>query len=280
MVDKSRRPILNEICGYDYGIALQLSSMHDDNVSVEVLAARSCGVEPELFGLIPFSTEIIGEDRFKNYKCVDIWGSTKMLRMLKEGMFPENVRYFYDEQGFDQSFYSTYLREFLLNGEAETALLIDVMEKTFSVPKFIKPCNDLKTFPGMIVEAGVSLYDALANTQVDHSLDMADSVLISDVVDGIEIEFRLFIIRGRIVAHSVYREKGRLVSRKLTSDELNECMEFFELVYSLYRPGVDAYVVDFARVDGALKVVEYNCINCSGRYAADSSKIWYELSQI
>lgn len=47
----------------------------------------------------------------------------------------------------------------------------------------------------------------------------------------------------------------------------------------LYQPG-RAFVIDVALTDDGLKIVELNCINCSGFYEADIQKIIMSLNNI
>ena len=56
-------------------------------------------------------------------------------------------------------------------------------------------------------------------------------------------------------------------------------IDFVNNMISLYQP-TKAFVMDIAYTDEGLKIVELNCINCSGFYEANIQKIIMELNYI
>lgn len=81
----------------------------------------------------------------------------------------------------------------------------------------------------------------------------------------IEDEWRLFVVDGRVVTGSHYRRGDTLDVR---ADVPVEVVSFGETIAARYAPS-PAFVLDVAHSDGALRVVEYNCLHGAGFYASD-----------
>ena len=81
----------------------------------------------------------------------------------------------------------------------------------------------------------------------------------------IEQEWRWFIVDGKIVDGSTYRLNGQLVKKHEDNPLVIKSAQQLALSW---LPD-DCCVMDVARVDGQLKVVEFNCINASGFYDHD-----------
>lgn len=135
---------------------------------------------------------------------------------------------------------------------------------------FVKPTNDLKAFAGMVIEAGETIAERLAQATQDSSLSDEQPVLWAPRQD-IECEFRCYMHKTDLIASCRYRT-GLKADHKLTTPEEHERLrDFVSWVYAPAR----FYAVDVAMMpDGTLRVVEYNCINCSGRYEIDRGKLF------
>lgn len=90
----------------------------------------------------------------------------------------------------------------------------------------------------------------------------------------IEEEWRCWMVDGELVAASLYKRKGRRAVEAVSSAELGDLRSFVERRDRQFRPH-PCYVVDVCSTPaGEMRVVEYNCYNCSGRYAGDRAAIF------
>ncbi|GAA1395600.1 ATP-grasp domain-containing protein [Catellatospora coxensis] len=135
-------------------------------------------------------------------------------------------------------------------------------------PAFVKPPDD-KSFPARVYPSGADL----PGTDV---LEDGTAVLISDVV-AFEVEFRLFVAAGRVLAASRYAVGGEL--DLATSAEDARCAEASAFAAGLFAAGMpelpSAVVIDVGLLaDPATgrpewAVIEANAAWASGHYAAD-----------
>ena len=83
-------------------------------------------------------------------------------------------------------------------------------------------------------------------------------------------EWRLWVVNGQIVTWSLYKEGSRVVYRNEVDDD---ALAFAQRMVDI-NPGYSpAYVIDVCRTEDGLKLLETNCINAAGFYAADLVKL-------
>ena len=92
--------------------------------------------------------------------------------------------------------------------------------------------------------------------------------MISDV-KTIYKEFRFFVIDSKLVAGSLYKLENRHCLDKNIEPDAHR---FASKMIELWQPA-RAFVIDIALTEDGYKIVEVNCINSAGFYAADVSKI-------
>lgn len=79
-------------------------------------------------------------------------------------------------------------------------------------------------------------------------------------------EWRFWIVNGVVVTFSLYKEGTRVTYRhEIDTDAL----EFAQALAGLNKGYSPAYVMDICRTEEGLRLVETNCINAAGFYAAD-----------
>lgn len=246
------------------------------------------------FGIIPFTPEITNWQNFPKADSYFVYTSTKGLRVLTEDKFKATEIFkgadeetangllaacrrgiFYNEDRFDMSQYLPHLRRHLLNGHGEVMKLRDLMTMSFKTDKFIKPGRDLKIFTGAVVDAGTSFEEYLETIQYDqhfqHSMD--ENVIVADPVE-ILAEWRFFVVKTSVVAASQYRKFGKM---HWSSDVPGYVMDAAKKMAGVYRPA-RCFTMDLAMTKNLdIKIVEYNCINCSGLYNARVGDLAFEL---
>lgn len=134
---------------------------------------------------------------------------------------------------------------------------------------FVRPDNDLKEF------AGARMFTCEFNEWMDNMsgangnlLHEKTSIVVAPV-KKISAEWRWFIVNGKIIDGSIYRLRG--VLHKQHEDDPDVYAEVQELV-DIWLPH-ETCVMDTALVEDQLKVIEFNCLNCSGFYDHDIEKI-------
>jgi len=256
-------------------VAIQDVLVPHAEVLKDLSACKDAGISPICFGLIPFTNDVSVADEADLAREAVPFGSTKLIRMHLEGKLPKGWKVFYDEHAFDQRHWGTLLGSLALNGDATHHLYGNIKDWRCGGRTFIKPANDLKAFAGLIVEEGETLAERIAQQTTDMHLTGETPVILAEIQE-INSEFRCFVNGddhwSTILGMSCYREDGKPNARTPTDSERIRLMD--AIVDTKYAPA-PYYVVDFAfMADGSTKVVEYNCINCSGRYAIDRGKLF------
>lgn len=263
-----------------------------------ISALYECGISMHNFGCIPFTNEITGWQDLPDEEMF-VHCSTKVLRILNDFEIPSEEIFvgateaeaaklrrnltaglFYDRAKFDletQLMYAS-VRELMLNGDGEILKLRDANDRSFPVPMFVKPTEDLKLFQGTVLEPGETLLQWADTNTVDQRFytELSSSVVVAPP-KNILAEWRFFVVDGKVVTYSQYRWRGvTSYNEHLPSWMHSICAE----LATVYQPA-RAFVMDLCLLDTLeVKIVEYNCLNCSGLYHADIQNLAYEIEAI
>jgi hypothetical protein len=227
------------------------------------------------YGLIPFSKDITGLDTIPraDYPMVAL-GSTKLVQMHHEGLLPDNWLVFHDMTTFSQDYYGPLLGSELLNHKSTFMSLESAMNLgAFDEMMFIKPADDLKMFAGGLMCEGDSVASMLSNMQ-HQELDMEATVLLAPYQE-LYREYRVFVVDGVAVGFTQYKDENQNIKAATVSQTTRDQLYFnTKRIDKHFRPA-DVYTIDYAEVGPTkkLKVVEYNCFNCSGMYKADRNAV-------
>lgn len=83
-------------------------------------------------------------------------------------------------------------------------------------------------------------------------------------------EYRFFVIDGKVVTGSLYKQGGKPLSSPIVNDDV---LQFAEDMVNIWCPD-RGFVIDIAVLpDNELKIVELNNLNSSGFYSCDIGKI-------
>lgn len=201
------------------------------------------------------------------------YGSTSLIKMFAKSNLDKSG-FFFNEQNLRTSKWIKELGNKMLNYDAEVMSLAEAMKMEENKIFFMKPDNDLKDFSGCTVNSGgiKKFYNEVSagGFTFDTSIPV---VLCSPKNTG--WEWRLFMIKDRIVASSSYKLKEMLNQTKAVPKEV----EYFATnAAQTWRPD-DVYVMDICESDDGLKVVEFNCFNASGFYKCDVDAVVKEVSR-
>lgn len=211
--------------------------------------------------MIPFSEELYMEC---NDPVIIPYGSTTLCKTAAKLGW---TGLFFNEKTFNVPMWNRQ-RDDMLNFDAQTMSVEKALDFFKGVnPErefFVRPYDDLKTFPGEVVTAKEFAGRIEALSCGYHTFGLGKEISIS-TVKNILLEARFFIVDRKVVSGSMYRFKGQLRKQRADKDMEKEAQEFADN----WLPH-DTCVMDLALLEGGqLKVIEFNCINGSGFYDND-----------
>lgn len=159
--------------------------------------------------------------------------------------------------------------EDLLNADAVTLRLADVDRPWDRF--FIRPCEDSKAFSGQVIawDGFREWRDRGIERSADTSVMGPNTLVLCAPVQAVYTEARFFVVDGSIAASTTYR-----VGRNVVADpDVSPQAEAFARLMVVRWTPARAFVLDVALADSGWRVVEINCINCSGFYGANVPRI-------
>ncbi|MBB2694065.1 UNVERIFIED_ORG: hypothetical protein GGI63_004979 [Rhizobium esperanzae] len=222
--------------------------------------------------VVPFIGELIPEPVVADPSAVVMFGSYTLWRKAeangyRPGMF--KLRPFVQEKVW---------HPYLLNGA--DALFLTLREVPARLADdgrewFLRPVDDSKEEPGNVKSAGEIIRMAERVLALDEDEIPAgslrhDTLLMFTKPVRILREWRLWAVNDRIVTYSLYKEGSRVIHRHEIDDD---ALEFGQRMVDLNLGYSPAYVIDICRTEEGLKLLETNCLNAAGFYAADLTKL-------
>lgn len=153
----------------------------------------------------------------------------------------------------------------MLNADAQVMTLTEAKEIASTLPQwFIRPLHDLKEFTGHVI-TGADLASWGAQIEVGNCGISGSCLVALSEPKVIQMEWRYFVVGGRIVTGSAYRFKGQSHrKRELDAGVLAEAQALADVW--LPHP---CCCMDVALCGGLVQVVEFNVLNASGFYDHD-----------
>ncbi len=222
--------------------------------------------------VIPFVGDLTPEPEIADPDNVVLFGSYTLWRYaakrgFKPGVF--KLRPFVHE---------TTWHPYLLNGSDSIFLhLKDIPGRLPDDSRswFLRPVDDSKEVPGTVKTTRdiISLAQnvlALSVDEIPKGSLRHDTLLMLSQPSRILREWRLWVVGGKVVTYSLYKEGMRVVYRpEIDEDALNFAQRLVDLNPD-YSP---AFVIDICRTEDGLRMLETNCINAAGFYAADLMRL-------
>lgn len=178
----------------------------------------------------------------------------------------------YDEDRFDQNVYGA-LGLPLVNASAEYRPCVEVLEARFPKDMFVKPSKDLKFFDGGVVKAGDTVGQYIKSGRYRPGFE-SETIVISPLVQ-IYTEYRFFVIEGEVITGSLYKRGNDIFPESYVPEYIMAKAREYAKIYS---PS-EIFVMDLADTENGVKIIEYNCWNCSGLYAVDAQKLFFEVDE-
>lgn len=180
--------------------------------------------------------------------------------------------------------------DLMLNADAEVAALSDVQPGPRRESFFIRPVTDSKSFSGRLMDwrqfekwraREIEVGSQGIETQSFFSLKAGDACIRPSTPvmicspKRIEMEARLWIVRGRVVTASVYRRGAWKHYEPLVDPAM---VAHAEEIAAAWSPA-DAFCLDMADTPDGRRIVEVSNLNAAGFYAADMFKLVVALEE-
>lgn len=230
---------------HNHGIALE------DRSSTSQLNIDDCGIN------------------WNNYNPVMIYGSVQFLRKARKSSLERYV--LYDEYSFSSETWQKAFGNELLNHDGT---IIQVKDISINDQMHIRPLNEDKAF-------NAKVFDRASWNSVLHDKDrnISPELLcwVSDV-KHIQGEWRCWFVGNELIDFSQYRDNNNM---KVIHDIPADVAAYAKEMAQTWLPK-QCVVMDIAKTDKGLKVIEFNPIHCSGWYAVDVDKVldnWTEWAK-
>ena len=170
----------------------------------------------------------------------------------------------------DYNSYVTYYKDNLLNYDSKVCDVIDDIEFDPFHGNFIRPTEDSKVFTGQVFNEE-SWNEFKKHVSYNYSgLHNRTRIQVA-TVKVIYREIRCWIINGVVITSARYKGVD-LGPKEYDAERFAQKMADIHCV-------AEAFVMDVCLTSDGWKIVEINCINCSGFYGADIKLILFEINE-
>lgn len=205
-------------------------------------------------------------------KDVFVFGSVRAARLACDKEWTPGSFY---GKNHDFQIYKDYYKKNLLNYDS---LLKDIADPIVWEPnevKFIRPTKDSKVFNGKLYSK-IKWEDTVQMVKEKYLGVMPPVTIQVSSPKKIYKEARVWIVDGRVVTSSYYKFGDNVA---WTEDVEPEGLEFAQNMANLYKVA-KAFVMDICLTPDGWKIVEINCVNCSGFYRGDLQKLVMALEDL
>ena len=229
---------------------------------------KKMGVEFEEVVVVPFSPEIPQftiDDKENIY-----FGATTFINNVYK-TYNKPVGVFFDENAFSMENYLEKWGEHMLNYGAKITTFKELLQDPHDNEDllFIRPDADDKSFNGEIWKFGDIKDWHTRFTKCDAVNLTENTKILAGEAYNISKEWRNYIIDGKVITSSLYREDFRL--KKSNQDIPADMIQFVEDRCKEYQPH-EIFVMDVALCGGDYYIIECGCWNSVGFYASDVLK--------
>ncbi|WP_417769496.1 ATP-grasp domain-containing protein [Stappia sp.] len=235
-------------------------------------ALDSLGFRYSWHKVVPFIGELVPEPEVRDPRAVVMFGSYTLWRYaeskgFKPGVF--RIPPFVHEEPW---------QPYMLNGPDAVFLTVSEIHAQLSHEDrawFIRPVSDSKEQPGA-VRSSAEIHETVREIMSLDPNDIPNGSLRPDTrmmltpPARILREWRIWIVNAEVVTYSLYKDGTRVTYRHEIDPDALEFAQFLARLNDGYSP---AYVMDICRTLEGLCLLETNCINAAGFYAADLVKL-------
>ncbi|MEM7499850.1 MAG: ATP-grasp domain-containing protein [Pseudomonadota bacterium] len=235
-------------------------------------ALDGLGIAYSWHKVVPFVGDLIPEPVVHDPDAVIMFGSYTLWRYAeakgyRPGVF--KLRPFVYEKAWHRYLLNGPDALFLKLGDVPHALEDDGKDW------FLRPVDDSKEAPGRVRRSDEIVHIAktvlaLDEDEIPRGSLRHDTLLMLTEPVRIQREWRLWVVNDAIVTHSLYKDGSRVVYRREIDDE---ALAFGKRLVGANPGYAPAYVIDICGSERGLRMLETNCINAAGFYAADLEKL-------
>lgn len=231
-------------------------------------ALDQLGISYSWHKVVPFVGALIPEPEVHDPRAVVMFGSYTLWRYAEsKGLTPGvfRIKPFVHEMPW---------QTYMLNGP--DAIFLTVSDIDSKLPQadqhwFIRPVADSKEQAGSVravatIRETARKVMALDPDEIPNGSLRPDTLMMLTPPARILKDWRIWIVDGQVITYSLYKEGARVTYRhEIDADALAFAQNMARL-NPAYSP---AYVMDICRTEDGLRLLETNCINAAGFYAAD-----------
>lgn len=246
-----------------YVIQENLFKEYHFNTLIEYL--RRYNLEYEVIPFRPFTDELEFTTKRKDVWC---FGSVNLASVAKKYDWAPGSLY---NDNHDICVYGPYYGKNMLNSDGKVISFGEALPDKWPPLFFARPTKDTKAFSGQVFsrEAWDEWSKEIEDSSLKQTLDKETKILIAPI-KTVQQEIRCWVVDGKPVTMSQYKIGSRV--NYMNMDRNQEAEIFCTNMCKLYCPA-DAFVMDICLFEDDYKIVEINCINCSGFYDGDMSKL-------
>lgn len=147
----------------------------------------------------------------------------------------------------------------------------------FGDKMFIRPNNTLKICEAELIYTEGSFIDDWCRTKINfNKINNHDLFWIFDE-KIIYNEYRTLVVNKKVITCSEYINNGEIKSSLSNKEIFSDVQRFIESNNTLLNLYDDCYILDVAKTKHGLKVIEINCVGCSGVYLLDKVKYFQSI---
>ena len=243
-----------------------LQDFEDTRKLAEVLARLN--ISYSTHKVVPFVGALQPDPIIPNPNSVVLFGSYTLWRYAeKNELFPGVIR-------IRPFVHETPWQPFMLNGADALFLPLRDIPKTLPPGErafFIRPVSDSKEQAGRVqtaddIRATANKVLSLQEHEIPNGSLRHDTEMMLTPPRRILKEWRIWVVNEEVVTASLYKAGTRVVYR----DEIDDDARAFAKELVAANPNYAcAYVMDICRTPDGLRLLETNCINAAGFYAAN-----------
>lgn len=221
------------------------------------------------FEVIDYHKDFNGLKVETTRKDIFPFGSIKLGRLSAEMDWVPGSFY---GKNHDYEIYAEFYKENLLNWGCKLQDITDNIDWLPNEQKFIRPSKDSKIFTGAVFSK-IKWLDTIKLVEDRCGGVLPDITVQVNSVQKIYKEARVWIVGGKVVTSSYYFFNSNVAYSENVDPE---GLEFAQSMADLYQVA-DAFVMDICLTPDGWKIVEINCINCSGFYKGDLQRLLIAL---
>jgi hypothetical protein len=235
------------------------------------------GLDYEIVKVLPFTDEV---DYKTDRTDVFVFGGMKLARISKSQAWkPGSLMNDYHNFLYQRNIYHKHM----LNFDSDIYRFKEEFPWSDACPAyFIRPCEDTKAFNGKVFdrdEWSKFRHDAITYPENFSSQLTGNTFIQVAKVKRTMKEFRFWIVGGRIVTGSQYKQNSRYyINGTVDQDAIDFCNNMLRGSTGK-RTIAKAFVMDVGLTTDGYKIVECGCINCAGFYNADMQKLVATLEE-